>query len=978
MNDHDGPQPDSTQLCGESLAPRAVTRRGFLKFSGGLTLAALFPEAAHAALQEFDIATLDPLKEYPYRTWEDLYRRQFTWDRVVRSTHSANCTGSCSWKVFVRDGIMLREEQAADYPRINEDLPDYNPRGCQKGACFVEYVYGAQRLKFPLIRTGERGEGKWRRASWDEALGIIAEKVVDNIYNYGPDTNTFFSVIPAMSPVSFCGGVRMAHYIGGVMTSFYDWYCDLPPGEPITWGVQTESCECADWFSAKYIVLWGSNINATRIPDAHFAWEARYNGAKIACISPDYNCSAIHCDQYLRINPGTDTILALATCRYLIENKLYDAPYVQEQTDLPFLIREDTGRFLRASDLGWQVPKADEVFCAWDSATQQPKPMPGSMGSEQKNLKLNGIDPALEGRWTIELADGSECAVTTALELLKKTLGDPQYSVQGVVAHCGIPGNDVEQFMKEFGLRKPAMIIHGAGVNHWFHNDLMNRAMILIVALTGNVGKNGGGFNHYVGQERIWPERGFKMLAYPKGPKKQRFQNMTLWSYVHSKQNDPHLINGKPIEAYILESARQGWMPIWPAQDLAALTPELMHDLPRKPRALFVWRANYLNQAKGNEAILRSLWKDLDLIVDVNYRMDTTALYSDIVLPASSYYEKTDLNSTDCHSFMHPFSKVLDPLFESKTDWDIFGALAQKIEEVVKRKGLQPFRDEPLDWTRDMSRLHSDWCADGALVRDEDAANFIMANSPETEGMTYHGIQEHPQRFVKIDEEAWNSDIEEGRAYTPFTHQLEKKRPWRTLTGRQQFYIDHPWFLEFGEQLPIHKEAVDDPEFEFYWNTPHGRWSIHSTWRDNRYMLRLQRGLPIVCIHPDDANERGIADNDWVRLFNNQGEAVLKAKILPGEKRRRLTMYHGWERFLGFQQGGWQSLTYIKINPTQLVGKYGHLNFKLNYWGPTGNNRDIRLNIEKYAGPVAEYNPETPELAKANPGAVLEEPPLLY
>jgi len=259
----------------------ALSRRQLLKAGGLLGLSALFPPSARAALEEFDIVDVDPLRNYPYRGWEDLYRKQFTWDRVVRSTHSANCTGSCSWKVYVKDGVMLREEQAGDYPRINEDLPDYNPRGCQKGACFVEYVYGAQRLKYPLIRVGERGEGKWRRATWDEALQIIAEKVVDNIYNYGPDTNTFFSVIPAMSPVSFCAGSRLAHFLGGVFCSFYDWYCDLPPGEPITWGVQTESCECADWFNSKHIVLWGSNISATRIPDAHFAWEARYNGAKI-------------------------------------------------------------------------------------------------------------------------------------------------------------------------------------------------------------------------------------------------------------------------------------------------------------------------------------------------------------------------------------------------------------------------------------------------------------------------------------------------------------------------------------------------------------------------------------------------------------------------------------------------------------------------------------------------------------------------
>lgn len=945
-------KPDQTQSTAFSM-----NRRNMLRLGGGFGVGALLTSVSHSVLQEFDIINADPLKEYAYRGWEDLYREQFTWDRVVRSTHSANCTGSCSWKVYVKDGVMLREEQAADYPRINEDIPDYNPRGCQKGACFVEYVYGAQRLKYPLIRTGERGEGKWRRASWDEALEYVAEKVVDNIYNYGPDTNTFFSVIPAMSPVSFSAGSRFAHQVGGVFCSFYDWYCDLPPGEPITWGVQTESCECADWFNSKYIVLWGSNINQTRIPDAHYAWEARYNGAKIVCISPDYNSSAIHCDQFIRVNPGSDAILAMAVCRYLIENDLCDTPYIKEQTDMPLLVRLDTNRFLRASDLGAGDEQADSQFFVWDSKLQKPVALPGCMGSEKKNLLLDEIDPELRGKWTVQLANGESCEVTTVFNQLGVLLKDPIYSLQGAAQHCGIDEQDLQTFFNDFATRKPAMIIHGAGTNHWYHNDLLNRAMILVVALTGNVGKNGGGFNHYVGQERIWPEHGFKMLAFPEGAKKQRFQNMTLWTYCHSKQNDPHLINGKLVEDYILDSVRNGWMPLWPKNDWAALQPEQMHDLPRKPRALFVWRANYLNQAKGNEAILRSLWKELDLIVNINYRMDTTALYSDVVLPASSYYEKTDLNSSDCHSYMHPFSKVLDPLYESKTDWDVFGALSKKVAEVVKRKGLQPFQDEEMDWERDLTRLYENWTSDGDVTTDEDACNFILSHSPETEGMTYHNIQSGPKRFVKIDEEAWNSDIEEGRAYTPFTHQIEKKRPWRTLTGRQQFYIDHPWYLDLEEQLPVHKEPQDDPEFPYYWNTPHGRWSIHSTWRDNRYMLRLQRGLPIVYIHPDDANQKQIKDNDWVRVFNDQGETIVKCKILPGEKKHRLTMYHGWEKFLGFQEGGWQSLTYIKIKPTQLIGHYGHLNFKLNYWGPTGSNRDIKVNMERYDGPIAAYEP---------------------
>jgi nitrate reductase alpha subunit len=940
---------------------RQITRRGFLGLAGAGAAALLAgcTRPADTPPGPLEVTDFDPLDTYPYRGWESLYREQFTWDKVVRSTHSANCTGSCSWMVYVKDGIMVREEQAADYPRINDDLPDYNPRGRQKGACFVEYVYGAQRLKYPLMRKGlragkpaERGSGEWERVSWDEALEYVAGKLLDNVCQHGPDTNSFFSVIPAMSPVSFAAGARLCHFLGGVFLSIYDWYCDLPPGEPLTWGVQTEACECADWFNAKYLVMWGANVVQTRIPDAHFAFEARYNGAKLCVISPDFNSSSVHADHFLPIQPGTDTLLALGVARLLVENGWVNRPYVLEQTDLPVLVRTDTGKFLRESDL--HAGGDAEVFYLWDQKTSQPVPAPGCLGLRKKagespaSIRLDGLDVALEGTFTVALAGGGRVEVTTVFERLKQDLH--KYPLDRVARETGLPAHEIEALARDLGTRRPAMIVHGAGTNHWVHNDSCNRALILLVALTGNVGVNGGGFNHYVGQERVWPEHGFKQLAFPRGPAKQRWQNTTLWTYVHSTNRDPHPYGGRPIEDWIRESVANGWMPLWPKNDWATLKD--LKEAPRKPRALIVWRANYLNQAKGNELIVDSLWKQLDLVVDVNYRMDTTALHSDVVLPASSYYEKTDLNSTDCHSFMHPFGKALDPQFESKTDWDVFAALAQKVAELARRRGLAPVDDGGLGWSRDLTRLYEDWSDDGRLAGDEAACDFILAHSAETKGMTYRALQEGPRRFVATDPEVWTSDIEPGVAYTPFRHHVVQKRPRRTLVGRQQFYIDHDWFLKLGEALPAYQPPVpeDDAKYPLFCNTPHGRWSIHSTWRDNRYMLRLQRGVPLVHVHPDDAAQRGIRDGDWVRIFNQIGATVCLCQVQPGEKPGRLTMYHGWEKYLGFGAGGWQSLTYVKIKPTQLVGGYGHVQFKLNYWGPTGNNRDIKVQIEKFQG----------------------------
>ena len=529
-----------------------IDRRQFLKGTGVAGIAL----SLNLNVLEFK-AMGEPLTISNYRGWEDLYRQQWTWDKIARSTHSANCTGSCSWKVFVKDGIIWREEQAADYPAISEDLPDFNPRGCNKGACYVEYVHGEQRVKYPLKRTGERGEGKWQRLSWDQVLTEIADKTLDILEDHGPDYLTFFSPIPAMSPISYAAGGRLATLLGGVICSFYDWYCDLPPGEPITWGEQTDTCEAADWFNSKYIVFWGSNPNVTRIPDAHYFWEAKYNGAKVVSISPDYNQSSIHTDLWIGPKPGTDPALALGMAHVIVDEELFDAPYMKEQTDMPFLVRMDTGRFLRESDL--VSGGKNDLFYIWDLNSGQVKLIPGTQGHEERTLALGDLDPALEGTFDVAGLEG-EIEVTTTFELLKQTL--EKHKPAQMAPLCGVHASMIEKVAREFATIKPATIIHGAGTNHWYHNDLFNRSMILLVALTGNVGVRGGGFNHYVGQEKVWPIEGWKKLAFPK-PKK-RFQNMTLWSYIHGEVDD-HLQGTEwDVQNYIEESVEKGWMPLYP------------------------------------------------------------------------------------------------------------------------------------------------------------------------------------------------------------------------------------------------------------------------------------------------------------------------------------------------------------------------------------------------------------------------------
>ena len=328
------------------------------------------------------------------------------------------------------------------------------------------------------------------------------------------------------------------------------------------------------------------------------------------------------------------------------------------------------------------------------------------MGCLDRTLNLGAINPALEGTFTAETLSG-KVEVTTVFSLLKQKLKD--YDPVNVYGITGVDAGLITRIAREFAATKPARIIAGAGVNHYYHNDLINRSMILLAALTGNVGIQGGGFDHYVGQEKFWCEEGFFKLAYPIGKKKQRFQPTTLWTYIHANiEGDKESLDlwQRPISEYIRESVDKGWMPLYPRGTL---------ESGKTPKVLMVWGANYLNQAKGAEHILSNLWPKLDLIVDIDFRMNTTGLYADVILPSASMFEKWDLSTTDLHSYINPLTPIIPPQLDSRTDWQIFLHLARALADT--KFSFEDTLPDGSTIIRDFSTLVDDFTANGALSR---------------------------------------------------------------------------------------------------------------------------------------------------------------------------------------------------------------------------------------------------------------------
>ena len=972
-----------------------------------------------------------------HKVSEDRLRKVFEFDKKVRSVCSANCTQACGWNAFVKgDKYIVELTPAADYDTYDPVLGNYyNPRGCVRGASYLKYVYGDVRLKHPLIRVGKRGEGKFKRASWEEANRLISKRFVDIAKKHGSDEIVFFSAIPAFSYVSAGAGYRLCKILGASgPLSFYDWYCDLPPGEPMTWSVQTEESEEADWLNAKLLIFWGANVAESRLAAAHLLQEAKYRGTKVYSILTDYNATSRMGDVFISPKPGTDAAFANGIINYLIKNNLFNHAYVKTFTDLPFLVRSDNKKFLTEADLK-AGGNAFRLF-VYDKNTKKFVNPPGTLGDTRDTLDLNKyhIDPILDYEGEVTLKSGKKISVETVFIRLKKEVS--RFTPKKVFQITGIGEKVLKTFAHDISTRKPAMIVGGGGANHWYNNDINNRSMILLLALTGNVGKKGGGFSQYTGQYKVWlsglGKYGMILKARP--------LNTTLFAWTHYDaelyklgKSYPEIVkdieagtlkklpNGTPVSAnkkdgwaynyyLLLKSLADKWMPVYPKP-------------PKRPRAMIIWRSNFLNQGKGGYNTLK--WfedeKKLEFVVTIDFRMNSTALYSDVVLPTATWYEKFDLETTPMHVYLQAFNPVIKPLFESKTDYEIFKDIAKSIQTYSKSMVSSgqwdgKWKDMEKKQIIDFTRVFTMFTANGKIGTDEESAKFILSKSP----IIYPDPEEYQEKKANyapevqeiIENKLFRGDItgyinglvalikkapvpfpaaQSRRPITPFTENVERMLPWpgggklskekfiladkiklpkffgkkylgmigpKTLTGRQQFYIDHSYFLDLNNELPIYQPPESDrmPDKKrkapLKLNTPHGRWGTHSTFRDIDLLFRLQRGETIAMLGIKEAKKRGIKDADKIRIFNEYGEMICRVKVVAGIKDGEIRVENGAEMFTTMK-GWFNGLTPIRPKPTQSV-KYPetkaptyHLKYGWNFWGVTGNECDTSVEVEK-------------------------------
>ena len=351
-----------------------------------------------------------------------------------------------------------------------------NPMGCQKGACWSHCHYSPDRVTKPLKRVGERGEGKFEEVSWDEALSDIADAMLDAIQDQGPD-----SIVTLFTPEVGAQPARIfTQMLGTPTTDGNAEFQDFSPGWHLTWGLFNPVSTMDDWFLADLTLIWHANPVYTNIQWYHYVAESRYNGGEVVTVAPDYSPSAIHADYHLPVRIGTDAALALAMCKVIVDAGLYKKQFVQEQTDLPLLVRKDNGRFLRGSDV--VEGEREDQFYWWDTLTGTLTPAP------RGTLATTGVDPALEGSYSVLLKDLTTVEVEPVFVRLRRHL--EEYTPEKAGEICGIHPDNIRKLARKVATRKTKIFI-GWNSGKYYHGDLMERSMALLAGTHRQLGQEG-------------------------------------------------------------------------------------------------------------------------------------------------------------------------------------------------------------------------------------------------------------------------------------------------------------------------------------------------------------------------------------------------------------------------------------------------------------------------------------------------------
>lgn len=817
----------------------------------------------------------NPLETYPNRDWEDVYRNLYKPDSTYHYMCGPNDTHGCLLHAKVKNGVVVYADPSFNYHKTtdlygNTASSRWDPRACISGLSYVRRTYADRRVKGNYIRKGfkdwvdagfprdektgkpdakyheGRGKEEFIKLDLEEITSIVAkallnisetysgakgaaylkeqgydEAMIETMHEAGTETLKHRGGMPFNAPIRVAGLYRFANmealidsYVRGVSPDeakggrhwdSYSWHTDLPPGHPMVSGQQTLDFDLYTAENSKLITLWGMNWIATKMPDGHWLTEARLHGAKVVTIAPEYQSATTKADEAIIIRPGTDGALALGLANVIVRENLYDSDFVRTFTDLPLLVRADNGKLLSAKDTfpGYanavltateltedkpKLPKPAEHakqylpaslreewgdFVVWDESADGPK----AVSRDEVGRYFNGVNAALEGTFDVRLADGSTVECRPVFDALKQYLVD-SCSPEDISKVTWVPADAIEKLARDIAAHpKETLFVEGMGPNHFFNNDCKDRTIILVAALTNNIGHYGGTVGCYAGNYRLpnFSGIGQWIAENPFDIELDRTQPARTKKYYHGESAHYYNYGDRPLRIGNKMFTGKTHMPT-----------------PTKS-VLYANGNSLLGNAKGAHNMFINVIPKIEMIALGEWFWTASCEYSDIVFGVDSWPERKipDIFASVTNPFLHSWVETpLPRIYDTHDDVEVWAAIANAL---AKETGDQRFSDY---W-----KFIEDGDTPSYIQRVFDAGNA-------TKGYKFDDLHESCKDGTPFFMMLRTSPKIVG------WEQTQESKPWYTRSGRLEFYRDEDEFIEYGENLPVHREPVDGTHHE--------------------------------------------------------------------------------------------------------------------------------------------------------------------
>ena len=590
--------------------------------------------------------------------------------RVVGGLCTYNCTSRCHLKAHVKDG------------RIITVTPGEMPGRADYANCCLRSIAYSQRLQdedarilYPMKRVGKRGEKNFERISWEEAFDTIARKLKEAKEKYGPESAGFFTMTGNLAKLAWESPIRFANCFGGTTFDVEALMSDhgATMGMGLVYGQGRGGHDTRDYMNSKLIILWGRNVVDTHTSETRYLIKARENGAKIIVIDPRQCPSAAIADQWIAINPGTDTALALGMMNIIISKDLHDKEWLRKYSCAPYLVNDQDGKYMRDGN----------HYLIWDTKTKK------AVYADSKNAV-----GAINGEFTV---NGVKCKPSFEY-LVAET---KKYNLEKTAEITGIDNQVIETLAMEYITMKPAGIRMGQGMQRVYNAHSPFRTVATLAAVAGYIGIPGGGASHMGGTAANKPLPGVTTPVFnyedwtDYGGNSGKMQKSSLMYDMITKK-DPY-----PIDF------------------------------------LWLAGTNFLNQNPDPNRVIKEVFPNISFIVSVDPFWTWTSLYADIILPGNTYWEKWDFYDRAPWVFiMQPAIKPIgesksDPeIFAELAKRLDFGHLWKKTDEewVKGFVNLEHPAFEGFDWDNVLK--------DGVWGRKDGIYEPVFAFGPEYQYQT--------------------------------------------------------------------------------------------------------------------------------------------------------------------------------------------------------------------------------------------------